>query len=473
MDYQNNHDSLTLKDQVLDLVDYPGSTFICYGDSLLPQKNDFTLYHDDPFGFSAKMNHYTSNPLLFTKRRFSDETQTHQISFSGTLDVSTKDSSQNKFEYGIFAPQANFGINNDEISQEIKEPSTRHFTENKEEQSQTSQKISPKYVKSQSIYKNKYKEVLEQAKTILDELFEWTQEKYERAKMEKGKTLEEWIKDGELLKKIIEVFEKEEELLGIIQEEIDEKIVAKDFVDGMESKMLEQEIKEKKKEEQKIKKQVEPLRTKIIDALYFKQFSAFVPLYEKMDLVKLYIEKEDLSNFFKKYKVKCSMIYLEKCLEEEELFHWIVILKLALTLLPQDIKYLTSLPLTQTTTPFMAWLIESDKMKIKNKTLFKQFEIRNHLRKEFEKILRVLFMDAQNKKKQGKWENEKWEGLIGILNTLGGIGNLNILIQKDLSNSRVLDLSKRSSAERDNGGSELSDPEDEPCKLQKIVTDRE
>ena len=112
-------------------------------------------------------------------------------------------------------------------------------------------------------------------------------------------------------------------------------------------------------------------------------------------------------------------------------------------------------------------------MKIKNKTLFKQFEIRDHLRKEFEKILRVLFMDAQNKKKQGKWENEKWEGLIDILNTLGGIGNLNILIQKDLSNSRALDLSKRSSAERDNGGSELSDPEDEPCKLQKIVTDRE
>ena len=330
---------------------------------------------------------------------------------------------------------------------------------------------------NQSIFKNKPKELLEQAKALMEELLKW-----EPSALGKnhGKVLEEvekdnlsWENDGENLVKTVKEFEKQEEAVAKMEEEIyrleteanrakllqteikklekemgkirsgkakdlpkKEKAVHKKIERIQEKKDsllleleeirqanittdIQAEIKQKKADLKNLKRKLSPLRTKILEALKYKKFTPFADLFLMTASLKKYFNKEDYLLYFESYKKKRSMRYFEAHMESKELYFWTVLFNVVLAFLPQDDQDLSLLPLTKSATPFMAWLVDSSVMKIKHKNLFKCSQVRGHLRTEFERVANILLMKSKKEIAEGKWDEEKKQSLEASLKALG------------------------------------------------------
>jgi len=518
---------------------YPGSDFIDYGNSMpihslgSPQTSEES--YEGGFGyFPVNPPHeiFGLPEITLIGKPIAIETQTSLkggkiISLPGTPDASTDDSSQNKIEKSFFCQVENQGIFNYQVIEKIPEEGIKKTGAKSQKEAKGKIPESPKKQSAgkskgnQSIFKNKYKEQLEQAKSIFDEIYRWVKSKYESVVEENDKTDEKWIEEGEELRKIIEAFEREEVYLAEVQEVLSSaesdntrmktiekeltkikstlreckvakasgekekkklekqlmkaklaeeslKTELKELKDGVSKR--EQQIKENKKELKKVTNKMQPLRTRILDALKFKRFSSFSPLYEVMDQIKLYVSKEESVDFFDSYKSKRSMKYFESHMEDEQIFYWIVIMKIVLTLLPQNKDNLSLLPLTKTTTPFMSWLMDSSVMKIKHKTLFKEFSVRAHLRKEFERVCSILLVRAEKLTTNGDWEVEKWETLMNVLNALGGVDDLNGRNTKSGGSSPSTHHSSKRDYEALDEDEGFSDYEEEIRKFQKTVS---
>lgn len=484
---------------------YPGSEFIDYGNNqpTLSQGSPQISDQLDDFNFST-MNYfgqpemflgmYPASPLIGLPL---ENKKAEVLSTLESPLVSTEDSSQEGNKYN--SPQADSdeafdcALISENCFEEVRE------NEPKKSQKKTDSLSSPKTRTSaikcegnQSIFKNKYKELNEQSKASFDEIYRDIGSKIAEIAKEMNKTKEEWERDGERLRQTIEIFESEERILAQVQERITKaesqakrlkaidgeltklkkaikelkgtktrhereerkvmkkldkaKLAEKSLKEELKilkegTTLREQGLKEDKKELKKISKKIQPLRSKILEALKFKRLVCFAPLFGLMDQIKLYVGEDDSVKFFESYKKKRSMKYFESYAEKKELFYWIIIMKMVLTLLPKESEILTLLPLSQATTPFMSWLMDSAVMKVKHKTLFKEFPVRAHLRKEFERVSSVLLAKAQNLTDAGEWEKEKWETLMNVLNALGGVEDM--MNRSGLASPVTHDSSKR------------------------------
>ena len=330
---------------------------------------------------------------------------------------------------------------------------------------------------NQSIFKNKPKELLEQAKALIEELlklkgadFEKTSKKVQE---EVQKSDFDWENDGQKLANTVKEFEKQEGMIASAEEEVSKlekemnkekllqteinklnKEMSKLCTDNAKNKpkkettvikkkdrinqrirelqaeldeikhsnpnlSIKSEFEQKKKELKTIKRKLSPLQKKILEALKFKKFIPFARLFPLIESLKQYFNKEKYLLYFQNYKNKRSMRYFEAYMESEELYFWTVLFNIVLTLLPQDDQDISLLPLSKSATPFMAWLVDSSVMKIKHKNLFKGSQVRSHLRNEFERVANILLMKSKQEIATGNWTGEKENSLKDVLNALG------------------------------------------------------
>lgn len=329
---------------------------------------------------------------------------------------------------------------------------------------------------NQSIFKNKPKEQLEQAKALIEELLKFgdadLEKTYKKVLEEIQKSDLDWQNDGEKLAKTIKEFEKQEEMIASAEEEISrlEKEVNKakllqaemnklvkdmkkldnpgknapkkpttvikkrdrlqEKINEIQAELLQiqhenpsvdikDELEQKKKELKNLKRKLSPLRTKILEALKFKKFAPFVNIFPLISQMKQYFNKEDYLLYFQSYKQKRSMRYFEAYMQPEELYFWTVLFNIVLALLPEDTQDISLLPLSKSATPFMAWLVDSSVMKIKHKNLFKCSQVRAHLRNEFERVASNLLMKSKQEIAAGHWSEEKEDSLKNIFRALG------------------------------------------------------
>jgi len=329
---------------------------------------------------------------------------------------------------------------------------------------------------NQSIFKNKPKEQLEQAKALIEELLKLgnaeLEQTHKKVLEENKKNDLDWQNDGEKLAKTIKEFEKQEEMIASAEEEISRlekeankaKILQAEMnklikdmkkldnpgknapkkpttvvkkrerlqekINELQTQLhqiqhenptvdIKDELEQKKKELKNLKRKLSPLRTKILQALKFKKFAPFTNLFPLISQFKKYFNKLDYLVYFQNYKEKRSMRYFEAYMKSEELYFWTVLFNIVLTLLPQDTQDISLLPLSKSATPFMAWLVDSSVMKIKHKNLFKCSQVRAHLRSEFERVASNLLMKSKQEIAAGNWSKEKENSLNNIFNALG------------------------------------------------------
>ena len=320
----------------------------------------------------------------------------------------------------------------------------------------------------QSIYKNKYKEALEQTKALLDEVIEKGVIQLLSAQAEgikddlvwriEGEALSQKIQDydnievdlEELQAKVqalkesvrrVKVIEKDEAKVASTIEALKkqgskkadkkwekqmEKALAEQSSVLQEKAILAQRLPQMKRDEKTLVKELKrlegklkPLRAEILKELSAKRYCHFLPIFEQMDQITQYVKKGDSMTFFDRYRGYRSMKYFESYMKDEELFYWILLLKVVLMFIPSDKDYLNLLPLNKSTSPFMLWLLESSVMKVKHKELFRESDVRMHLREKFKGVLDTLKAKAQKLFNETKWTHEKWNLTQQVINAGG------------------------------------------------------
>lgn len=330
----------------------------------------------------------------------------------------------------------------------------------------TEEKEKVKTESGQSIYKNKYKEAFEQAKALLDEVLKLGDAKLIEIIKEAAKEGQVWVQDGEDMRPKLREFEEKERRLDAVKSDLEliqsdlkrDKSISNDLtkvkktIKELRSKSPknEKEIKKSKKqldkamteeltllaeaaelkkrlpnaksretalkkEQKELVKTLEGPKGRLLDALKVKKLARFAPICEILGEIKKHVTKDKSMDYFDNYKVKRSMKYFESHMADEELFYWILLIKIVLLLIPQDKAFLQLLPLKKETVSFMFWMIDSPIMKLKHKNLFKESYVRAHLRTEFTRVCNTLVFSAKKKFEEGKWSNEKWALLQKIL----------------------------------------------------------
>ena len=314
----------------------------------------------------------------------------------------------------------------------------------------------------QSKYKNSYKVVMEQAKSIIMKGFRVKKNAFmKNVRDENAKDRQTWTNEGESLASKVERYEEAEasfvDYESRIQKLKDDKRRLKNLgqdhtnKQGIDEAPNEQQSKKTKngrkksqKEKKKVicddiisfeeedsltnslpeiqqqlsaltgtlkekKEEVEPIKKAILKKLSIKRYCRFLPIFEQIDKISEYVKKGDLKEFFDRYKDNRSMIYFRDCMKNEEILCWILVIKVVLILIPSNREYLNLLPLDKSTTPFLLWLLNSSMMKVKNKELFRDPKTREHLRKEFTKVYEGLKAKAGKLMKEENWTQSKWE----------------------------------------------------------------
>ena len=318
---------------------------------------------------------------------------------------------------------------------------------------------------TQSIYKNKYKEALEQAKAIIDEWMKAGMPLLQSARAEEVKGELVWRIEGEALSLRVQDYDDTEvdveELQAKVQELKDsikrakaiekeeakvadtikvlkkqgskkdnkkwqkqmDKAVAEQSSILKEKATLAQRLPQMKRDEEiltkdlkKLEGKLKPLRAEILKELSSKRYCQFIPIFEQMAQISQYVKKGDSMIYFDQYKKKRSMKYFEAYMKDEELFYWILLLKVVLMFIPSDKDYLNLLPLNKSTSPFMLWLLDSSVMKVKHKELFRESDVRKHLRKEFTRVFNIMVVRAEKLFTEGKWTSAKWSALQQVIN---------------------------------------------------------
>jgi len=472
--------------------------------------------------FTSKVNLNDNETNLARAKYSSAETQAIiKEKIIPLCDISTNDSSDHQTENNIFFQDKDnefycFKDFEDIIEEEIKRLEAQKQKE-REEKYCESLKIAHTVfnIPKQSIYKNKYKEVLEYAKSAFDDVYyNRLENTFNNALYEKEKTNERWVQDGEGLSTLIHKLEDEEILIGQVEEvllkakseekttkalekklvkikaairklngkkvfgtkanikhknQISQKKVTEELL-KKELRYLEeiartrkQRIQANEKKLENMKRKILPLRTRIMDALESKRLVPFCHLYQLMDQIKDYVQNGDSVIFFENFKGKRSMKYFMEYMDDTELFYWTILVRIVLILLPKEEGTLSSLSFGKTTTPFLVWLLTPN-MTIQNKTLFKEFYVRDHLRTEFEGLFNVFLTKAKELTRVGKWRMEKLKDLVDIVNCLDETNYIDWTLFKEGLQNNSLNSSKRRYCELDEG---FSDYEEEIRKFIK------
>lgn len=318
----------------------------------------------------------------------------------------------------------------------------------------------------QSIYKNKYKESFEQAKAIFDEVLKLNNAKLLEVLNQASKDCQGWEKEGEDLRPKLREFEEKERRLDAVKTELEsvqndlkrDKSIKNDIskvqkaIKELRSKAPKSEKESKKakkqldkamneensllaenaelkkripdaktkenalkKEQKELVKTLEGPKTRLLEALKVKRLARFAPICELLKEIKTHVTKEQSMEYFDSYKAKRSMKYFESYMADEELFYWILLIKIVLLLIPQEKAFLQLLPLKKENVSFMFWMMDSPIMKLKHKNLFKESYVRGHLRAEFTRVCNTLVAAAKKKFEKGEWSNEKWTLMQKIL----------------------------------------------------------
>jgi hypothetical protein len=164
---------------------------------------------------------------------------------------------------------------------------------------------------SQSQYKNKLKEPLERAKVILKDLCKFTPSRFSVVEREAVKSDALWIEEGEKIRDEYKRLENESE-----------------NVSG-----------------QKLKSMKRSLLQKIVD----KKYTMFAGLFKYRRYIQEIMARSNIIPNFKEYKDRISQVYFEKTEfeKEEDLFSWILLVRVGVLLLPKDETTVEILPLTK------------------------------------------------------------------------------------------------------------------------------
>lgn len=213
----------------------------------------------------------------------------------------------------------------------------------------------------QSKYKNKPKELIERAEKVVKTLLDQTQFDYMNLLMENMKSDNRWAEEGEEL-----------ELLLVRHEEL-------------ATSTIKSEIREAKE-----------IKRELLQILETKQYSHLAAgLNDFIDEIRQ-LGSEVITNFNKDYKNKISNAFFKKDLPKTDLFSWMLLVLIALNILPEEYESPELLPLKKSTVCMAVWLFESP-MKKKNKDLYKDPEVRGHLRVIMTEMYNNLFIQAAEK----------------------------------------------------------------------------
>lgn len=221
-----------------------------------------------------------------------------------------------------------------------------------EEESTTSK------VPSQSQFKNKPKELLEKAVAIFKYFAGLDANEFNTIMRENMKNSEEWMMDGEVIRKMMEQFEMQ-------------------VISGND-------------------KQAKKTKKAILEKLETKQYCCVAELYNFMQRIQQF-DSQVINNFNQGYKKKISQAFFKKTeFEAGDLFSWILLLQIAQVILPQSQETLQLLPLKKESVFLSAWMFQSP-MSQENKDLYRGSYVRSHLRKVLGDAQATLMEQAEAK----------------------------------------------------------------------------